>query len=123
MEAVLSDGVESDVNHCLDCGGCCTNFRVSFYWAESDDAQGGLVPAHLTEDISPHLRCMKGTASKPVRCIALEGEPGRSVSCRIYQARPSTCREFDLFEVDGSVNPRCNSLRIGLGLAPVALSL
>ncbi|HEX5363277.1 MAG TPA: YkgJ family cysteine cluster protein [Gallionella sp.] len=107
----------------MNCGACCTNFRVSFYWAESDDALGGLVPAHLTENISPHLRCMKGTTGKPVRCIALEGEVGVSVSCGIYPLRSSTCREFDVFEADGSINARCNSLRIGLGLDPIDLSL
>ncbi|BBI99473.1 hypothetical protein FGKAn22_11660 [Ferrigenium kumadai] len=84
---------------------------MSFYWAEADDALGGLVPARLTEPVSPHLRCMKGTATKPVRCIALEGEVGKRVSCSIYSQRPSTCREFDVLEADGSPNPRCAALR------------
>ena len=108
---------------CLNCGACCENFRVSFYWAEADDAPGGTVPVHLTEPVSPHLRCMKGTASKPVRCIALEGEVGRRVSCSIYHQRSSTCREFDVFEPDGSPNPRCNALRIGIGLTAVDFPL
>lgn len=96
---------------CQTCGACCASFRVSFYWGEADDAPGGTVPAQLTEAVSPFLRCMKGTASKPVRCIALKGEPGKQVSCSIYAQRPSPCREFDVLEADGSLNPRCAELR------------
>lgn len=99
---------------CLSCGACCASFRVSFYWGEADDVPGGIVPAQLTEPVSPHLRCMKGTATKPVRCAALEGEVGKSVSCTIYSMRPSTCREFDVFEADGSPNERCTALRAQL---------
>lgn len=99
---------------CQSCGACCASYRVSFYWAEADDAPGGSVPAHLTEPVSPHLRCMKGTAGKPVRCIALAGEVGKSVSCTIYSMRPSACREFDVIEADGSPNERCIALRAQL---------
>ncbi len=75
---------------------------------------GGTVPAHLTQALSPHLRCMKGTASKPARCVALEGEVGKGVSCTIYPLRSSTCSEFDVLEADGSPNPRCEALRAQL---------
>lgn len=57
---------------------------------------------------------MKGTGGKPVRCIALEGEVGKQVSCGIYGLRPSTCREFDVLEADGLPNPRCMGLRAQL---------
>jgi len=69
---------------------------VSFYWAEADDAPGGSVPAALTQPVSPTLRCMKGTATRPVRCIALEGELGGRVACRIHPLRSSTCREVNV---------------------------
>ncbi|MGN2398423.1 YkgJ family cysteine cluster protein, partial [Klebsiella quasipneumoniae] len=49
----------SEINPCMTCGACCAYFRVSFYWAEADDA-GGLVPAALTEPLTPFLRCMSG---------------------------------------------------------------
>lgn len=104
----------SDDNICMACGACCAHYRVSFYWAEADDAPGGVVPVHLTETVSPHLRCMKGTSSKPARCVALEGEVGKLVACTIYSQRPSTCREFDVFEADGSPNSRCAGLRAQL---------
>lgn len=101
-------------NPCQTCGACCANFRVSFYWGEADDAPGGIVPAQLTEAVSPHLRCMKGTASNPVRCVALVGEVGKRVSCSIYPQRPSPCREFDVLEEDGAANLRCTELRARL---------
>ena len=77
---------------CQRCGACCAVFRVSFYWAEADDAPGGTVPAALTRQVSPQLRCMAGTETAPVRCVALHGEVGRAVACSIYEQRSSTCR-------------------------------
>lgn len=86
----------SDLHPCQTCGACCASFRVSFYWAEADDAPGGTVPLDLTVPVSPHLRCMKGTEVKPVRCVALDGELGQQVGCRIYPLRSSTCKEVQL---------------------------
>lgn len=62
----------SEINPCMTCGACCAYFRVSFYWAEADDA-GGLVPAALTEPLTPFLRCMSGTNQRQSRCAALSG--------------------------------------------------
>lgn len=95
---------------CLTCGACCTTFRVSFYWGETDDHPGGSVPVELTTPISHHHVAMCGTEKKPVRCIALEGDIGQQVSCRIYPQRSSTCREFTAGE------PRCNEARARAGL-------
>lgn len=80
---------------CQRCGACCASFRVSFYWAEADDAPGGTVPVALTEPVSPQLRCMQGTGRKPVRCVALQGEVGVQVACAIYAQRSSTCRSVE----------------------------
>ncbi len=72
----------SALNPCMTCGACCAYFRVSFYWAEGDDADGR-VPASLTEPVTPFLRCMAGTNQKQPHCKALLGKPGESVSCAI----------------------------------------
>jgi hypothetical protein len=80
---------------CQRCGACCAHFRVSFYWAEADDAPGGTVPVALTRQISPHHRCMAGTAARPARCVALAGEIGQAVACTIYAQRSSTCRGLE----------------------------
>lgn len=78
---------------CQRCGACCAFFRVSFYWAEADDVSEGTVPSDLTEPVGPFHRCMRGTATSPVRCVALRGEVGQGVGCAIYDRRSSTCRE------------------------------
>lgn len=103
-------------NPCLDCGICCTHFRISFYWGEGDDAPGGFVPAGMTEQLTPHLRCMKGSNELPRRCSALGGEVGKQVFCTIYENRPTPCREFPTHFEDGTPNPKCDELRAGIGL-------
>jgi Fe-S-cluster containining protein len=104
-------------NPCLTCGACCAYFRVSFYWGEVNDVAGGFVPAELTEPVNQHLQCMKGTNRQLPRCIALRGEVGKQVSCAIYEQRPTSCREFNEYEPDGSPNMRCFKLR---GMIPPA---
>ncbi|MEC5386229.1 YkgJ family cysteine cluster protein [Uliginosibacterium sp. H3] len=106
-------------NSCLNCGACCTDYRVSFYWGEADDAPGGYVPADLTVQVTPVLRAMRGTHPQALGCVALKGKPGECVACGIYLNRPTPCREFDTHEADGTVNPRCNAGRARLGLAPL----
>lgn len=109
----------SDANPCLACGLCCIHFRISFYWAEADDAPGGFVPAVMTEKLNQLMRCMKGSNSVPRRCAALEGEPGQGVSCSIYENRPTPCREFPSHQEDGTPNPKCDELRARAGLPPL----
>lgn len=86
----------SQPHPCQTCGACCASFRVSFYWAESDEAPGGTVPVALTQAVSPHLLCMQGTHAREPRCVALQGEVGLAVGCRIYPLRPSPCHEVQL---------------------------
>jgi Fe-S-cluster containining protein len=102
---------------CTACGACCASLRVSFYWAEGDDAPGGWVPVAFTRQLTPHLRVMRGTESQPPRCEALAGEPGTAVRCSIYAQRPTPCREFNWHGEDGQPNPRCKARRVALGLA------
>ena len=112
-------------NPCLRCGACCAHFRVSFYWGESDPAQGGTVPPDMTEDLSGFRRCMKGTNHQQPRCIALQGVIGNAVLCTIYAQRPSVCQEFGVDWVDGAVRfspedlARCNQARAAWGLPPL----
>ncbi len=108
----------SVLNPCMTCGACCAYFRVSFYWAEGDDASGR-VPASLTEPVTPFLRCMAGTNQKQPHCKALIGTPGENVSCAIYENRPSTCREFSISGEGGEVNEACNRARARYGLPPL----
>lgn len=107
---------EAPSNPCIRCGACCISFRVSFYWAEADDAPGGHVPAALTEQVTPFLRAMCGTHPIPTRCVGLEGTPGDAVNCAIYENRPSTCREFNAWMAYGTSNPACTRVRNRIGL-------
>lgn len=109
----------TDPNPCLGCGICCTHFRISFYWAEGDDAPGGFVPAHMTEKLNDFYRCMKGSNQVPRRCSALAGTVGEAVACTIYDNRPSPCREFPVYLEGGAPNPRCDALRAMIGLPPL----
>jgi Fe-S-cluster containining protein len=106
-------------NPCLSCGACCAYFRVSFYWAEGDDVEGGTVPVALTTRVGPWLRAMRGTEQVPPRCVALEGEIGRCVRCAIYERRPSVCREFAVSGQDGRRNELCDRARQAWGLPPL----
>lgn len=84
-----------DSSPCQRCGACCNAYRVTFYWAETTAAPQGIVPVELTNPQGPLSRCMKGTDTYSPRCIALDGEVGRTVSCRIYPQRPSPCRQVE----------------------------
>ncbi len=109
----------SDSSPCLTCGACCATFRVSFYWAEMRSA-GGWVPDELTEKLNLHRSCMRGTSQAEPRCVALQGEVGREVSCSIYQDRPSPCREFSSNDHPTAYNEGCDKARGRFGLPPLA---
>src|SRR5690349_14244360 len=68
----------SEASPCLNCGACCSHFRVSFFWGECASS-GGTVPDELVEQISPSRVAMIGTGCKPVRCTSLVGEVGSTV--------------------------------------------
>lgn len=106
-------------NICLSCGACCANFRVSFHWSETTLATPDGVPQELTETISSHHNCMKGTNQKKPHCIALQGEVGQQVYCTIYNQRSSTCRDFDIVDEQGQINPQCTKARAAYQLLPV----
>ena len=110
-------------NPCLVCGLCCSNFRVSFYHGEVEGMPFGWVPADMVEKLNESRACMKGTSQKQPRCVALSGTLGEQVACTIYEQRPTPCREFAVWEEDGSVNERCQQLRKAYGLALVQSKL
>jgi uncharacterized protein len=102
---------------CQSCGACCSTFRISFYWGETTAAEGGHVPAEMTEQMNLYRSCMKGTSQSLPRCTALVGNIDESVTCSIYENRPSPCREYAVFDAQGELNPRCNQARAKHGLA------
>ena len=92
---------------CLSCGACCAYFRVSFYWAE-----GLNMPEHYTEPVTPIYSCMAGTNQVQPKCIALFGAIGQQVSCTMYEARSSTCKEVQI------ADEQCNKARVAHNMLP-----
>ena len=102
----------SEVNPCMTCGACCAYFRVSFYWAEASDG-GGTVPVHLTEPLTPF--CAAWRHQSKAGPLRVQGEPGVSTRCAIYEDRPSPCREFAMSGKMGrSTKPVIAPARAGL---------
>jgi uncharacterized protein len=106
---------------CLSCGACCAFYRASFYWAEADDATENGVPVDLTAKRNEVLRVMRGTETKPCRCVALEGTIGQRVRCTIHPRRSSVCREFDAAWQFGEPHDRCDRARAAWGLPPLTI--
>ncbi len=111
--------VNPNVHPCLTCGACCAFYRASFYWAEADEAEGGTVPAYMTEKLNDFRCAMKGMTGEKPRCIALQGTLGELVYCSIYDKRASVCREFPVSWEFGAPNDRCDKARIAWGLLPL----
>lgn len=103
---------------CQSCGACCATFRVSFYCGEQDGESGGIgmIPAGLVTQITQVMACMRGTEIAPRRCVALRGEIGSSVSCSIYEFRPSPCRDFAPLADFGRGDEACADARKRHGL-------
>ena len=112
LKADLSIGA----NPCFECGMCCQYFRVSFYHGEIAGNGTGIVPEELTTRVSTHLACMKGTEKGGAPCIALIHNKEEGWRCSIYEDRPSPCREFNVFNDDGTMNADCLKLRKKAGL-------
>lgn len=105
-------------NPCLNCGACCALFKVAFAQTETDENEGGIVPAGYTVKIDATRCAMRGTERRSKRCVALEGSVGHRVSCTIYSQRPSCCHNFRGAWENGVVNPTCNRARMVYGLQP-----
>jgi uncharacterized protein len=115
-------------NPCFECGQCCQKLRVSFYHGEiaanssdvANKTSADIVPPELTIKLTPHLACMKGTETGKQGCVALSHDVEQGYRCTIYDQRPSPCRDFNIFEEDGSLNPLCDKLRKAAGLNSVS---
>lgn len=112
---VFTDMETSEDNPCLTCGACCSHFRISFYCGEST-ALGGTVPDHMVYKLNDTMGCMRGTEAGSGRCTALSGTIGESIACTIYADRPTPCREYHVWDLDGNPNPKCQELRAKHGL-------
>lgn len=106
-------------DRCTRCGACCAAFRVDFHHSELASREAGGVPDAMVVPVTATLRRMRGTDEAPPRCVALEGEIGRSVRCAIYARRPSPCRDFAPYAALGIGDDACNRARARHGLPPL----
>lgn len=102
---------------CVKCGACCAVYRVSFHWMETHE-DSFHVPVEMTSKLNAHLLALKKHSGN-MRCLALEGKIGTSVRCKIYDNRPSPCRNFKASYEDGTHNQRCDDSRKAMGLLPL----
>lgn len=100
---------------CMTCGACCSQYRVSMHWMETD-AAGGVVPHALTEAFGPHQVVMRGTWESQPRCIALEAEIGTDSRCSIHEVRPQACRDVQASWEFGEASLQCDRARAAHGL-------
>ena len=107
------------MNICRRCGACCTCYRVSFYWYEASDHIVNPVPAELTQRVDRFRIAMQRRHGNTGACVALSGIVGTWVYCRIYDRRPSICRNFRISYEYGAGNPLCDNARRKLGLPPI----
>jgi Fe-S-cluster containining protein len=117
----MSDVNISDRSVCERCGACCASYRVDFHPSELAKTTGGSgVPVDMALPLTPKLMRMKGTDDVSPRCIALKGEIGCLVGCRIYADRPSPCHEFNPWAVLGIADQACDRARRRHGMPPLS---
>lgn len=99
----------------MTCGACCSQYRVSMHWMETD-ASGGVVPHALTETSGLHQVVMRGTWQSKPRCVALDAEIGTFSRCTIHAVRPQACRDVQASWESGEASPQCDRARVAHGL-------
>jgi len=101
------------VPECLTCGLCCSSF-LTVHVHRDDPA-----PRESYWEINVEARKRELTVDRVLkrepeggRCISLNGELGKELSCKIYEDRPNLCREFE------TGSDKCHALRRISGLEP-----
>lgn len=72
---------------CQKCGACCT-FKWSWPVLKKDRSDAAGIPDEMVRKDLPLMKTINN------RCVALDGEVGKCVSCKIYESRPSSCQRF-----------------------------
>ncbi len=106
------------VPDCATCGGCCAAFVCV------DAAPTDKISAEDSWNIYGKGKNNDYPVERLIRrkeddfsCVALEGEIGKKVSCRIYEDRPLTCQDFE------AGSDRCHAVRRAYGIEPFLSSM
>lgn len=75
--------------NCQTCGACCYH-RIDDKWIEVTEQDSLSISHDLLQDGDIAKYSMK---MRDNRCVCLSGSLGQSVSCLIYNNRPTICRQ------------------------------
>ena len=90
-ELVQPEPTEPD---CLTCGACCApRERLPEYVEVSESDIARLPERYRLRVVDGALATVRRRGG--VRCVALEGDLGLAVRCRIHPERPDACRRFE----------------------------
>ncbi|WP_088346857.1 MULTISPECIES: YkgJ family cysteine cluster protein [Rhodomicrobium] len=78
--------VATELLDCQSCGACCAFSQEWPRFTLESDAELDLIPADFVNASLSGMRC------EGDRCVALQGEIGKSTACGIYGLRPDVCR-------------------------------
>lgn len=95
---------------CIDCGACCNYFKIKF-----DAKSNPQVPKNKIIQIKDETYMMGAHVFKG-KCTAITGSIGKDSLCSIYLNRPDVCKAFEVWQEDGTQNPRCVKAREYYGL-------
>jgi Fe-S-cluster containining protein len=111
--------IDPNKNYCLDCGACCTYFKVLISKEESNEFNGNVPKEYLEKYDKNRMNLIgRNNFNDQTYCKALEGSIGINVKCNIYENRPNVCKEFQAVSSDGMQNIRCMKARKSAGLDP-----
>lgn len=110
IKRLFEKGVDpKDFPECLDCGVCCTYFKINFSAKDNPQMKAHEDKIHF---ISKKEYIMNGTEKfNKGRCVALKGTINKDAYCSIYEDRPEVCRRFQRVLPNGKINPRCIQAR------------
>jgi Fe-S-cluster containining protein len=101
----------ADLPHCLECGACCfSNLETSIRVTGDDYERLGAAADELVHFVGnrAYMRLSNG------HCAALAVEREGRFVCRVYESRPTICRDLER----GS--PQCEGERFAKGSRPQA---
>lgn len=86
--------------NCLECGACCAIDSTIPSWAHKpiENSDPNLNYLKINQYVNTYiLGYFQMKISKNCdRCIALEGDLGKRVSCKVYEHRPNICKNFEI---------------------------
>lgn len=113
LERSRTEASKQEAPDCLTCGICCA-FALPVEVAKSDSIEG-LDCVDIVADDAPDgtvINRFLPRDPETAYCSHLGGTLGKSISCSVYEIRPTECRTFDV----GS--DRCHEFRRMYGLDP-----